>query len=104
MPTEYIECEVWNGDKDGWGLKVLGDVEFRRLHFQRSNSPVLVELRGVAHPFNIDKKGFWNRDYGELAGMKLREWIAKTGLKAGDQVWLEVLEPLQKFRALKTKR
>jgi len=94
-----IECSVWNNGASGWGLKILGGLGMRKRHFQRTNSPILVELDGTLFPFNIDKKSFWTPRCGELIGIQLGEWIIKHGLKSGDRVWLEILKPFQTFKA-----
>jgi hypothetical protein len=95
-----IECSVWNNGAKGWGLKVLGGLEVRKLHFRRSLSPVQIALEGILFPFNIDKKSFWTPECGELIKVPLRNWIIRNGLKSGDRVWLEILEPYRAFKAV----
>ena len=95
-----IECSVWNNGGSGWGLRVLGGLKVRHLHFRRSHSPVLIELDGKWCDPNVDKDSFWNENCGELIRKPLSDWINKHNLRTGDLVWLEVLEPHKKFRAI----
>ena len=95
-----IECSVWNNGGMSWGLKILGGREVRSLHFDRTQSPVFVELDGTPFSFNIDKKSFWTSGCGEIIGVPLRTWIMKYGLTSGDRVWLEVMKPRQTFKAV----
>lgn len=95
-----IECSVWNNGAKGWGLKVLGGLEIRELHFRRGLSPVQIALDGTLFPFNIDKKSFWTPGCGELIKVPLRNWIIGNGLKSGDRVWLEILKPYRVFKAV----
>jgi hypothetical protein len=97
---DRIECSVWNNGGNGWGLRVLGGPQVRRLHFRRKQSPIHVELGGTLFPFNINKKSFWTPNCGELIKVPLRNWIVRNGLRSGDRVWLEILEPHQTFRAV----
>jgi hypothetical protein len=97
---DTIECSVWNNGTETWGLKILGGLKVRQRYFQRSESPVDVELDGTVYPFNIDKKSFWTPKCGELLGVPLRNWIMRNGLKSGDRVWLEILQPYRCFKAV----
>ena len=98
---DKIECSVWNNGKKGWGLKVLGGPKVRRSYFDRAKSPVFVELDGTLFPCNIDKDSFWTKTCGELINVNLRNWITQNNLTHGDRVWLDILEPYRKFRAVR---
>ena len=67
------------------------------MHFSRSISPVIIEIGGKDAEFNVDKESFWKAPCGELIGKQLRPWLEKNGLKAGDHVWLKILEPQRRF-------
>jgi hypothetical protein len=95
---DKLECSVWTNGRNGWGIRILGGTRVRREHFRQDLSPVVVEIHGLNHPFNIGKKRFWTRVCGELIGKPLREWKTRHGLKSGDHVWLKVLEPYRHFR------
>jgi hypothetical protein len=97
-----IECSVWNNGGEGWGLNILGGPSVRDAHFDRAKSPVFVELNGVAHPFNVSKESFW-KDKGacrHIIQKAVRSWVNANDLHKGDRVWLEVVEPYRKFRAV----
>ena len=100
---ERIECSVWNNGGAGWGLKILGGPRVRSAHFNRSLSPVLVELDGVFFPCNIDKNSFWTDSCGELISVHLKKWIKQKGFTHSEHVWLEILEPYRKSRAVQNK-
>lgn len=95
-----IECSVWNNGGAAWGLKVLGGLRVRKLYFHPARSPVFLELGGALSPINVKKKSFWTEDCGELISVELREWIMKKGLATGDRVWLEIVEPYHRFKAV----
>jgi len=99
---DRIECSVWNNGGEGWGLKVLGGPTVRRTYFRPEQSPILLELDGSSFPVNIDKRSFWTRGCGELISSDLRGWIVKHQMTTGDRVWLEVLQPHQTFRAIRS--
>ena len=72
--------------RDWLGLRVLGGLEVRRSHFDRTLSPVFVELDGTPVPCNVDKDSFWKPECGELINIHLRRWIMRGGLKPRDRV------------------
>jgi len=96
---EKIECSVWSNGGDGWGLKILGGLTVRERHFHPDRSPIYLELDGASFPANIAKHSFWKPNCGEIICVPLRNWIKKHGLTTGDQVWLEIVEQHQMFRA-----
>jgi len=97
MRIDKLECSVWNNGANGWGIRVLGGVMVRQAHFRRDVGPIVVEVDGVEHHFNIDKNSFWTRSFGELIGRPLREWKGRHGLKSGDRVYLCIVEPYRRF-------
>jgi hypothetical protein len=93
-----IECSAWSNGTEGFGLKVLGGKQVRRQNFDRAKSPILIEINGDYISFNIDKDSFWNESCGELIKKPLKSWFLEHGLKTGDRVWLQVVEPKKRFR------
>lgn len=97
MGTSRIECSVWSNGSTGFGITVLGGAQVRRQYFDRSQSPVLIELDGEFVSFNIDKDSFW-QDCAHLIKKPLKSWFQARGLATGDRVWLEIIEPQKRFR------
>lgn len=97
-PQPRIECSVWTNGSNGWGVRVLGGNNVREKYFQKTISPVIVEVDGVDREFNINKKSFWTNACGELIGKAIRGWKDRHKLESGERVWLEVLEPYRRFR------
>ena len=93
-----IECSVWSNGTNGFGLRVLGGITTRSQYFDRSKSPVLIDLDGELVQFNVNKSSFWSGNCGELIGSRLRPWFQKNHLQTGDHVWLEILESNVRFR------
>lgn len=91
-----IECSVWSNGSSGLGLRVLGGQQVRREYFERSQSPILIEVNGKYLRFGVDKDSFW-KDCGELINVQLKMWFEENGLKTGDHVWLEIIEPKKRF-------
>ncbi len=96
---ERIECSVWNDRRAGWGLKVLGGTDVRRLNFDRSLGCIALILDGSEAWINIDKKSFWNETSGELISKNIGDYVARHNLKTSDRVWLRVIEPGARFMA-----
>lgn len=96
---DRIKCSVWNNGGTSWGLRILGGSKVRYRHFIRTCSPVAIELDGERFFFNIDKESFW-RKCPELIGESIRAWTRSHGLRTGDHVSLEVIEPQRTFRAV----
>ncbi|MGD0521494.1 MAG: hypothetical protein ABSA48_09595 [Terracidiphilus sp.] len=92
-----IKCSVWSNGAEGFGLNVLGGIVVRKQNFDRGESPILVELNGEYVRINIDKDGFW-AGCGHLIKKSLKPWFQERGLKTGDRVWLEIVEPKKRFR------
>ena len=95
---DRLSCSVWTNGSTGWGLKVLGGPEVRREYFRREVSPVLVEVDGTEHPFNVDKGSFWTESCGELIGKPLREWKDRHQLRSKERALLIVVEPFRRFK------
>jgi hypothetical protein len=93
-----LECSVWTNGNGSWGIQILGGTQIRAAHFRRKLSPVIVEIDGEEHKFNIDKKSFWTKTCGELIGVPVRVWKTRHALRSGDHVWLRILEPNHRFR------
>ena len=98
MQRDRLKCSIWTNGGTGWGLKVLGNVSVRQANFDRSKSPVIVEIDGEGVEMNIDKDSFWNKTCGELINKAIRDFKDRHNLKAYDHVWLRVLEPFHRFR------
>jgi hypothetical protein len=96
---ERIECSVCTNVRKGWGLKVMGDLEVRRLNFNRSLGCVALDLDGSEVWVNIDKNSFWDEKCGELTNKQIGEYIARHNLRPSDRVWLKVIEPGARFAA-----
>ena len=99
--SERIECSVWSNGANGHGLRILGGLNIRRQHFDRSQSPIQVEIDGQFMNFNIDKNSFWSLKCGELIGKPLGSWFAAQNLRTGDHVSLEVIESKKLFRLIR---
>lgn len=95
-----IQCSVWNNGGAAWGLKVLGGLCVRELYFHPAQSPVFIELDGALSPVNVKKRSLWTEDCGKLISIDLRKWIMKNGLATEDRVWLEIVEPYHRFKAV----
>jgi hypothetical protein len=93
-----LECSVCANGSSSWGSRVLGGTTVRNAHFRRDLSPVVLEIDGTDHNFNVNKKSFWTTKCGELIGVALRDWKTRNGLKPGDRAWLIVVEPFRRFR------
>ncbi len=91
-----IECSVWSNGAAGFGLRVLGGKLVRKQNFDRAKSPIQIEVSGEDVSFNVDKDSFWD-DCGELIHKQLKPWFQERGLKTGDRVWLEIIEPKKRF-------
>jgi hypothetical protein len=98
MGVERLECSIWTNGQSGWGIKILGGKDVRQNHFDRKQTPVIVEVDGIDTSVNIDKESFWNETCGELIHKTFRDFTARHHLKSADRVWLKVLEPCRKFR------
>jgi hypothetical protein len=98
MGVRRLECSIWHNGQTGWGIKVLGGISVRLANFDRSQSPVIVEIDGVDVPVNVDKKSFWTSTCGELIRKPFGDFTKKHGLAVSDRVWLEVVEPKRRFR------
>ena len=96
MSGVRFKCSVWNNGKGGFGVEILGS--FRRAHFDRLCSPIIVEIDGVDVEVNIEKKTFWNQKCGELIRRPFLDYFERHALRKGDQLWLEVVEPKRRFR------
>ena len=66
MGVRKLKCSIWHNGRTGWGIKVLGGMSVRLANFDRSQSPVIVEIDGEDVSVNVDKKSFWNSTCGEL--------------------------------------
>ena len=93
-----IKCSIFSNGSNGWGVRVLGGLKVRLEHFDRSASPVWIEVDGADVDFNVDKRTFWNGGCGELIRKPVEAWAKTRNLKTGDHVWLVVLEPKKRFR------
>ena len=98
MGAVRLKCSVWNNGQSGWGVKILGGPGVRSAHFDRSSSPVIVELDGVDVSVNIDKDSFWTKTCGELIRKPFEDFFKRHSLSTPDRVWLEVIEPKRRFR------
>jgi hypothetical protein len=100
---EKIECSVWYNSTNDWGLTILGGPNVRDAHFDRARSPVFVELSGTFYPCNVDKDSFWkstSKRCIHLINVNVKKWADLNGLHSGDHVWLEIIEPYRRFRAI----
>lgn len=95
-----IECSVWSNGSNGFGITILGGALVRRQHFDRLQSPVLIELDGEFVSFNVDKDSFWKdqKDCRHLINKTLKSWFQARSLKTGDHIWLEIIQPGKRFR------
>ena len=98
MGIETLECSIWNNGRSGWGVRILGGKDVRKIHFDGTLSPVIVEIDGQETSVNIDKNSFWNRTCGELIHKTFRDFRERHHLKSSDRVWLKILEPRRRFR------
>jgi hypothetical protein len=98
MSVPRLECSIWHNGQTGWGIKVLGGLSVRLANFDRTQSPVIVEIDGEDIPVNVDKKSFWNSSCGELIRKPFGDFRRRHGLSTADRVWLEVVEPKRRFR------
>ena len=98
MGVVRLKCSVWNNGSGGFGVRVLGDFSLRQAHFDRLCSPINVNIDGVDVEVNIDTKAFWNQKYGEFVRRPFLHYFERHGLRKGDQLWIEVVDPKRQFR------
>jgi hypothetical protein len=99
-----LHASAWNNGGVGWGLKILGGLDTRFKHFDRSLGVVFLDLDGKLCPFNIDKNTFWTKTCGELIGKELRSWILKHSLDSGQRIPMEIVEAKKIFRPVLRKQ
>jgi hypothetical protein len=98
MGVRKLECSIWQNGRTGWGIKVLGGLSVRLAEFDRTQSPVIVEIDGEDVSVNVNKKSFWNSTCGELIRKPFGDFARKHGLAVTNRVWLEVVVPKRRFR------
>jgi hypothetical protein len=97
MTPTKLGCSVWTNGQNGWGIKVLGGLAVRIAHFDRKQSPIIVEINGSDVSVNINKDSFWTPKCGELIRKPFEQFAKLHRLRNGDRVWLEVVEPKRRF-------
>ena len=87
---------VWNNGSLGWGIRI--SLKNRGTFFSKENAKITIGIDEATYFFEL-KPSFW-KNCPEIRGKEIKTWIMKNGLKAGDKVRLEVIDPSEKFQLL----